>query len=290
MGSIKNSDLRSWRARLERPALLLAVGGLAVGVFLALRERPISLAGLHWQWLLALLLAGVPLVTMANALRLLLSFRLAGQSPPLAEVLRASVLTSAANLLPLPGGVLLRIAYLKGETVSTRQATAITFGVASVWFALAAFGSGVAFTALDRPLAGAVLLAGGAGLGVAGGVYLSRQRHGARVFAQLIALESAVFVVQAFRFTWSLAALGYPARWVQGLALSVACVSGAIVSIVPAGLGVLEASAAALAPLAQLDPAVTFLAVFLDRIATMLGLGLFAGLLLPRAAQGQPGG
>jgi uncharacterized membrane protein YbhN (UPF0104 family) len=184
----------------------------------------------------------------------------------------------------LPGGVLVRIAYLQTPEVTVRRATAITFGVASIWFALAALGTGGALTLLQGAAVGPLLLACGAALVVAGWVYLSRQADGKRVFFLLVLLESAVFFIQALRFTWCFSALGSQASWLQGLALSVACVSGAIVAIVPAGLGVLEMTAALIAPLAKLDPATTFLAVFLDRIATMICLALLAAVLTWTAA------
>lgn len=268
-----------WRKRLERASLALAATGVAAGLWLGLHERSLLSAGLGWGWAMTVLLLGVPLIMIANAWRLALCFRLTGERRPIWFLLRASILSGAANMLPLPGGAMVRVAYLRSAQTPLVRATGITLASAAAWFALASVGSGAALILLDnRTVGGALLLLGGA-LGVTGWSYMSTFNEGRRVYWLLILLESAVFVVQAFRFSWCFSAIGAPVQWLQGLALSVAYVAGAVVSVVPAGLGVVELTAVMIAPFAHLEPAATFLAVFLDRVCTMVGLLLAAGIL-----------
>jgi uncharacterized membrane protein YbhN (UPF0104 family) len=271
------------RTRLEWIALVIAVVVLAVGLAYALRAWPVSWGEIQWPWLAGVLLLGVPLIALANAYRFDLSFRLAGQQRRFGTLLRAAVLSSAANMLPLPGGLLVRIAYLQNAETGLRRATWITFTVSAVWIALACLMTALALAALGSYMLSAVMF--GSGLLLTGWSLwsLSNLPGGWRVLLRLVPLETVVFAVQATRFLWCFFAIGYEGAWIQGLALSVANVSGAVVSIVPAGLGINELTAVLIAPFAGLEPGATFIAVLLDRVATILGLLMLAcGLLVHR--------
>jgi hypothetical protein len=270
----------AWRRRLERIALLVAVPALVAGLWYSVQRQPQVFDQLRWTWLLAVLLVGMPLITLSNALRFSLTLRLVGQRWPFPALLRASILSSAANMLPLPGGLMLRIAYLRNAQTSLARATWITSLSSGLWFATAAGATGFAFWRLGHPAAGAVALAASAVILAVCTALLLRHPEGGRVAAALVLLEAATFAVTATRFTWCFMALGAPVEWVQSLGLCIAYVSGAVVSVVPAGVGLYEYVGSLLAPYANLAPTLTFIAVFLDRIATLLGLAIAAGAVL----------
>jgi hypothetical protein len=269
----------AWRRRAERLALLIAAPALAAGLWYSVHQQPQIFDRLHWVWLLAVLLVGVPLITFSNALRFAVTLRLTGQRWRFPALLRASVLSSAANMLPLPGGLMLRIAYLRTPQTSLARATWITALSSGIWFAVAAGATAFAFWRLGHPLLGAGIGAAAIALAATCAGLLLRHPHGGAAALVLLILESCTFAVTATRFMWCFFALGAQVAWLQGLALSVAYVSGAVVSIVPAGLGLYEFAGSLLAPYAGIAPTLAFIAVFLDRIATLLGLALAAGAI-----------
>jgi hypothetical protein len=107
--------LRNWGLA---GALIIFVAGLVWTI----RETP----GLEptisvWQLLLLLMLSA-PAGTVLNTLELYALGRIAGGPMPMRTSLELTIYTSAANMLPLPGGVVTKLAGMKAHGSSYKAA------------------------------------------------------------------------------------------------------------------------------------------------------------------------
>jgi hypothetical protein len=267
----------------RRALLLGAVVVLAAGVVLALRSQPEVLRELSWPPAALVLLVGFPVTVLLNAAGFALSGRMVGRRIGLARAVEVSVIGSAANLLPLPGAAVTRVAALRGLDVPLREGTSATFLIALIWMGAAAVWGGAWLVVLGSPLVGGASVLGGAAALAAGAVATARA-GGRRIAAWALAAESALVLADALRVWLCLAALGSAATFAQASALTVAGVAGSVVGVVPAGLGVREVVAAALSPLAGLPASYGFLAATLNRVIGLSALIPLALVLAARAS------
>lgn len=262
----------------------VAMGAIAV------RSLPVGTTdNIDWALIAAVGVIG-PAVTIAlNAMEFRVQGRMLGHAIDWPDSVRISTLSSAANLLPLPGSVVVRTGSLarRGSTIAQATATGLIAGVA--WM-----GSAFATAAV-----GALLLSqftiGGAGI-LTALVLIALSRRLARRLAEnaleawpsLVAVEFALTVVSGARFFFVIVALGFDVSGGQALALTV---SGAIASaagIFPAGLGLREAMSAGIAALVDLPAAVGFVAASIDRVLGLAVLGLATiSLLLRRSRENE---
>lgn len=281
-----NPAMLSLRQRLAHHRERLRAYGLAVafaifigGLAWAISSVPDLVTRLRWTPLPALLLIGAPLATVLNAVEIYVMSRIAGGPMKWRTAMEVTVYASAANMLPLPGGAMTRLAAMKAHGVSYRIGTSLTLLSFCVWGSLAFLYSAVALVLIGQ----ARLSAGFALVGIAS---LLVSAVGFRQFGQwrllgLIGLMRVVsFPIEAVRLMLAMLAVGATLGFLQSSALVVSSFIGASVSIVPAGLGVREGVIALLSPVVDVDPAVGFLAATTGRVMWMLGLALTAAVIL----------
>jgi hypothetical protein len=267
--------LRTPRSRSMRVALaVVGVGLFAVLVLVAVRHLPEDLGGVQWWLVVLAAVVGVPLTLGVNAVEYRQQAHLAGVPLDYRTALRVSLAGSAANLLPVPGSVLVRVAHLRRADAPYRTITLATAVVASTYVAVALAVGGIAVLAFS-PLAGIVALAAGV---VLGGVAATLTRSCApaqpwRTLAGLAAIELASIAVGTLRIGLLLAALGH-ASVGGAVSLVVADVVAGALGFLPAGLGLRELLAALLGPLADVPASVSVVATALDRVITIVVVGL----------------
>ena len=241
--------------------------------------------------LVVLALVVVPLATVANGLEYAVAARIGGHRVALREALEISVLSSAANLLPLPGAALVRVRAMRRRGSSYRQALAVTVLVGGAWLAtsLVLAGGLLALRQWDteRVVAAAVLGAGVLGLGaVATGVArLARPGQAQPLVAALLGAEVLAVAVATARFLLVLHALGLDVAVEQAVALTVAGVVASALGFVPGGLGLREALAGVIAGLVGLPVATGVLAAAVDRLVGLPVLAVLAGAVSVRAGR-----
>jgi uncharacterized membrane protein YbhN (UPF0104 family) len=267
--------------RIQRIALVIAGTFFTIGLVASLLAKPNLLRALSWQPLVLLLTLGVPATVALNTTEVILTAAMAGSRLPVRVSLRVAIISGAANMLPLPGGPLVRIAAVKSAGASYGESTAATFAIALIWLGTA-FGYAGAWIVAKVPILGLSFLMGGVSALIAGlltAVWLSK---GWRMPLMAFTLKLALTVVDAARLWVCLSALGAVADFAQASTLAAAAVTGSAVSIVPAGLGVREGVSAVLAPFVGLSSAVGFLAVAINRLA---GLTILLPITLVLAAR-----
>ncbi len=262
--SLGGDRLRSASAR--RMLLVIAALVLVAGLYLSFRYQPGLLDRLDWRPALVLFALGVPLILLISSLEFAVMARILGQRVSLATAFEVTVIGSAANLLPIPGGAVARVTALKFAGAGLRESATTMVMMTIMWLGVALMVSGGAAIYLGSQLPGVVALS--AGLCAVIMAFLFTGSPVATFGPVMASLILKIFLVaaDAVRIYLALSALGFDATPVQALVLVVAGALGSVVSIVPAGLGVREALAALLAPLAGLAASAGFLAAALSRI------------------------
>jgi uncharacterized membrane protein YbhN (UPF0104 family) len=241
----------------------------------------------RWPVLLLLPLVGVPATVATNAWEYSVTARLLGHRIPRADAARVSVLSTAANLLPIPGAVLVRSRALRQRGSGMGAALSITTAIGIAWVGVTAVLAGGLQLVSGEPPLGAVVLAGGLVVLVLAGVLASRTRgvtlRPADVGTVLL-VEVVAVVVAASRLLLALWGLGYSPGVDQSFALSLAGSLGSAVGFLPAGLGVREVLAAGIGPIVGLPAAVSLVATAVDRVLGLVVLAAISGVLVATGA------
>ncbi|WP_136657955.1 lysylphosphatidylglycerol synthase domain-containing protein [Nitratireductor sp. XY-223] len=250
------------RAIIFAGAALVFLAGLVVAV----RARPDVWSDLTaWPIVLSLALA-IPATILANALEFWLSVRLLGHSVAFSKALEITIAGSAANMLPLPGAVMVRMAALKSMGSSYLHGASATAYSFSIWLSASAVFAGGALYLLQSGLIGPVMVAMGS-VGLAFTLYAAARQFGRLRYAIGMALaKTLMLLLDAVRIWLCFAAIGEATQFLQASVLTISAVVGSAVAIVPAGLGIRELVSAAIAPIVALAPAATLLAMSLSRI------------------------
>lgn len=273
--------------RLRRLALVVAFVIFIGGIGLSLHDRPDSFKNIEIRPILMITLVITPLMIVLNIFEFMMMARLVEQRPTMLRASEITIFGTLANMLPLPGGMLVRIAALRTESTTTIKVTLATLFVFLIWIGVGFLWAGIWFARLRDPFIG--VLVGLFGSSVLASTFWGTVRFSrGRILpgAALIILRVGSVALESARILAAVVALGEPANFAQASVLSVASVVGASLSLVPAGLGIREAAAAALAPAVGLGAAVVFLAASVTRIIGLIVNALVAGLLVitPRQA------
>lgn len=235
-------------------------------LIVAVRAKPEIWSDLTaWPIVLALAFV-VPATILSNALEFWLSARLLGHHVAYMKALEITIAGSAANMLPLPGAVMVRVAALRtmgSGYFHGASATAYSF---TIWLSVSAIFAGAALGLLQDWLIGSLMIATG-GAGLLGSLFAATRQFGRMRYALAMALaKTLMLALDAVRIWLCFAAIGEVTQFLQACVLTLSAVVGSAVAIVPAGLGIRELVSVAIAPLVALSPASTLLAVSLGRI------------------------
>lgn len=270
-------------SRFRRVVLIIAVLALIGGIYFSFRSQPDLFHEARLGPIVLLALFAVPATIYFNALEFVLSARLIGHKIGLKSAAETSVIGGVANMLPLPGGVVVRVAALKAEGASVARSTSVMAFVAFIWAAVS-FGYAGAWLVIGGATAfGLSFIALGC-MGVVGCFALSMHLLDDHIItAQLFACKAGLVLVDAFRLYLCLLALNVAAEFGQASVLTVSGFVGSSFSIVPAGLGIREGVSALLGPLVGLTAAAAFLASAANRIIGLMVSAPIAVLLAWKA-------
>jgi uncharacterized membrane protein YbhN (UPF0104 family) len=266
----------------QNPWLLVAaLAAFIVFTILGIRALPHIDKPIRWELLVIAGLVCVPVIVALNALEFRLMAHFADHHPPALEIVQITVMGSAANLLPMPGAVMVRLANLRKAGVRVTSGLNLTAiiglawlgtagvlgGVVQIWshpaFALSALAIGVTLLTIGMLMLARVLGSGGR---AAGGL-------------ELLAIECAFILMQALRLFLVAAALRFDVSFAQTTTLAIATVAAAAIGFLPSGLGAREGIAALLAPIVGFPAAVGVVITAVDRLVSLVVLSVFAGIV-----------
>ena len=225
---------------------------------------------------LAILLAAIIPATLAySAVNLMLMARAAGTDMTFADSLRTNVFASLAELLPVPGGAIVRSHALVKSGSKLSHSVELVVGFGLLWIACAAVGAALSLQAASSAALPVAVISALATLVITGWI---AARFGFAVAMAALALRILGLGLMAVRVGLAFAAIGLAIDWSDTLAFTFAIIAGTASAIVPSGLGVSEGLAAIVAAPANVAPAGAFLAVALSRLLGLAVNAIAAGL------------
>ena len=255
---------------LRRFVLFCAVLFLFGGLLLSLSRQPTLLRDIQVRPALLVIAIGVPATVVLNAIEYMFMGSMVGVRIPFKSGLRISIVASAANMLPLPGATIVRVAGLKAAGGAMRASTSVVGIVALIWIGVAFAFCGLAVSVTHVDFGAAFLALGVSTLVFALIIGTRVMRIAPRVLLIVLMIKLSLVLVDTFRIYLCLLSLGVGASYLQSSGFAISSVAGSAVSIVPAGLGVREAVSAAVAPLVDLQPSIGFLAASLNRLLALI--------------------
>lgn len=264
--------LKQSRQRWQRPLVLLALAAVVAGCALSLDHLDLQWSDVRLFPLLLMAAIVVPFSIAYSAINMMLMGHSAKAPIAFGLGVKVSVFAQIAEMLPIPGGALVRGAALVRAGSSTGRSAELVIAFALLWIACGAAGAGVALAGIGWP----ALTLGMSGTVSAFAIFgwLS-VRYGLTVAAA--ALVSRLFGVAlvAWRFILAFSVLGVSMPWVASMSFAFATILGSAASLVPAGLGVGEGLSALIAQPVGVTAAAAFLAAALSRF-----VGLAVNVLL----------
>ena len=137
-------------------AFLLFVGGF----YVSFSQLDFDWRNLEKTTFVLLCIIVVPIIILLNGIEMKLSARFIGVQLGLKRSLGISVASSAANMLPLPAGPMLRMAAVVGEGATVKASGIAVLYPAVIWLGIGLLLSGIAAISHDIILFGGVFIAG----------------------------------------------------------------------------------------------------------------------------------
>lgn len=237
----------------------------------------------HWWALPVLILVTTPAMVLANSAEFRMMGQINGHRIKWLPAARLTVIAGAANLLPLPGGIMIRTQALRKRGSSYKHALAANAAAGLTWIGAGCLAIATLFAFDgDTVLAAVVLAVLGVAALVAVALLLRRidRSSAARNLASLLVIETATVVISGVRIFLAFRLIGLSVNAAQAVALTASQIIAAAVGIFPSGLGLRELLAGAIGSAVDLPVSEAVAATASDRITGQLGMALLAGSLL----------
>jgi len=265
--------------RRKRAVLILSSVGFAVVSVLAFRSMGDQLRAANWTLVLIASGVGAMLSQFLNSLEFREIGRASGADFSVIESVRTSLIGSAANLLPIPGSVIVRLRAISTGGSSLRKGAAASAGVGAYFVGVTLLVAGLVsvfsnlwFSAITA-FVGALAIASAFSILQRVGV-TSRALH-----VRVVAIELFLVVIGGLRITLVLTGLGFDISLAQGVGLTVAGAITTAVGFFPGGLGLREGLVAAISPLVGISAAAGLAGAVIDRVVRMALLSIGAVVL-----------
>ena len=270
LGRLYALTRRTPSKRTQRILLGVATVVFLVGGWFAFKSLDVTLSEIRWVPMVIAAVVGVPLTLVANTFEYLLSARLLHHRMRFLPALQLTTMSTAANLLPIPGAFLVRVQGLRALGSRYGRALASTAVVGLVWIGVSALMAAILLLVGERWVAAAILAAAGIPPLVGAHAWLRRafpeKGERRRLGGLLVAVELFAVFTNAGRLVLILIGLGVDADVDQALVLAVSSSLAAAAGILPGGFGLRELIAAALAPLVGLPASAGFAATAINRV------------------------
>lgn len=268
---------------VERCLLGLAAVVFAGATIWAARSLPsLDRHSIRGVWLCGALMLGV-LGVMLNALEFGLSAHLLQRRLSKWETLRVSLLGSAANVLPLPGAIIIRVRALRQSGERAATAVTVTAAMGIAWISAASLLAGALLLNLsDSRILGIAFLGiwlvlaavFGALVKSAGGVWSGGS------FTAVTGVETSKVAVSAARLYAAGKAVSLDLTLTEAVTINLGAVLSHAVTVVPGGFGVREIVSGAFAQLAGAAMSLGVLISVVDRVVIYSALGALVVLVI----------
>ena len=272
---------------LTRKPLVSGVLGLTgliifvvVGVS-AWKSIDLNTSGINWLLLVAVGLCGAFVSQSLNAIEFLLMARALHVRVALLGAFVITVVGSAANQLPVPGSLAVRMSALKTRGVAFKSSALSSVVSALMFLGLSFVGLSIALLSQSAVSLAFVFLAVAVGISGLGWTVAQKWVGWSRVDSLgMLFVEGLMVLVAGIRAWFFVDLLGLSASFSQLLALSSGAAISTTVGILPAGLGLTELLAGVVAIAVGLGAAFGLLIAAIDRVFRMAFLAVATVVLL----------
>ncbi len=265
-------------------------GALAIVTVWAWRTADLSFSDLNWLAISVAFLAGGSATLWLKMLEYDAAARIIGLSTSRRRAFDVAVVSAAANLLPIPGSLLVTTRSLSEQGAGYGRAALASAIPGLAWLGLAGVVGGPAIVVAGGSVLGAFVTVGGcAGLALTGAMFRRQApvTGRARLAIRILAIEGSWIAISAFRFWLLLIAIGVSPTPAQSVALAVAGAMSVAIGFFPGGLGIREALIALLSPIISLPLSEGFVLGIVDRIVWLTFLSLAAVAVAAGRARGR---
>lgn len=279
------SWLQSARHSPRHRQLLFAAASLIFVAAFLLSYQHLPEVTVNWRWLL-LIVPLVPATLVVAGLEYQICGRVLGHQIPLHEAIRVSLLSMSANLLPLPGSVIVRTQALGMRGSKYGHAISSTAAIGTGWLATALLAAGVLHLMTGNWRVSLLFgLPGAAALALTAALIRLVTSHVFSAVVRITAIEVVFVLIAAVRLYAALKGIGLEPSPTQATTLTIAAALASAAGVFPGGLGLRELIAGALSPLASLSVAGGVLAAAVDRLVGLILLAAITAALLPTLAR-----
>ena len=238
------------------------------------------LKGVNWEETAVL----AALAIVVNGAEYALSARALGGRVTLRDATRVSVLSTAANLLPVPGAAVVKTRALQRRGARLRIAATLTIAIGVIWVGVAALLAGilVAFTGHDGVFA-VVLTSIGIVVSIVGVVMLVTQKtqiSNGLLTGTAFAIEFASVGLTSLRFFLVLRAIGFGGSLAQSATLAATAIIASAAGVFPSGLGLRELLSSAVGPAVGLSAAVSTVVAAIERVVSLAVVAVMALVIM----------
>jgi hypothetical protein len=268
--------------RTQMTVMIVVCIGLAVASVWAWRRAHLSFSDIDWIPILVAFFVAAPATLGLKMLEYDAAARLIGSRAHFRRALDISIVSSAANLLPIPGSLIVTTRGLSEQGATYGEAAFASVIPSLTWLGIAGVIGGVAIVVAGSAIIGALIGAGGfACLGIAGMMFLRSAPATGRpqLALRIVVIETTWVALSGFRMWLALRAIGVAATPAQVLALAVTGAMAVAIGFLPAGLGAREALIALLSPIINLPLSEGVVLGVIDRVVWVTFLALAAGAL-----------
>jgi hypothetical protein len=139
-----------WRGRFRTIGIASALLLFAIGLYFSARAIPDILHRVEVLPFVGLVILGAPVSIVLSAIEMHAVSRIAGGPMSWRTCFEVTVYSSAANMLPLPGGAMAKLAAMKSHGVNYRTGSAMVVLSFAVWGSLAFLYSSTALVLLHK--------------------------------------------------------------------------------------------------------------------------------------------
>ncbi len=261
-------------------AATVAVTGATVWAW---QSTDLTLAELSWWPLAVAFFVTAPASLGLKSAEYQLSARIASQKPTQSRSLSVAVISSSANLLPLPGSMIVTVRSLSVNGSSYGSALSAGAVPGLSWLSITGLVGGTAIAIEGPAVLGAVTIVGGLVAGIAATKLFrttAPEERSAWLAVSIIAVEAGWLLISALRLGLAVTALGVSISPTQAVALSVAGALTVAIGFFPGGLGLREALLAGLSPLIGLEFDTGVLLGSVDRLVWLSFLAVASSMLV----------
>lgn len=254
------------------PHLTIAVAAVVLTSAFVVGLRTNIADRLDWRW------AGVAVVLAVLQLPLSVleyraAARISGVAATWSDALGVVVVGSALNMLPLPGGIAVRLAALKSEGVSASTSSLALATLALIWIGMASLIAAAASLALRAEGLLYVFVAVAAASLTAGVLLYLRVAGTLARVATPVLIETAFVVLASIRIWTAFQAISFTIGIEEAAVMASSSAFASTFRWVPGAWGVWEGLATLLAVVVSVPAGIAFLASVLTRLCSYATTG-----------------